>query len=83
MDETTIVDGRGVKIVRSGDGSTVKGSWSVLRGGARFTFTPEENLAECKQYKVIVTTHVKNEAGTPLDKERIAEFTVGKKTVEE
>ena len=81
MDESSVVDGRGVKITRSSDSSSVEGSWSSSRGGARFTFTPKENLAAGEQVKVIVTTRVKNSAGTPLDEARIAEFTVGKMAV--
>jgi len=81
MNEASVVDGRGVKITRSSDGSSVEGSWSSSRGGARFTFTPKENLAAGEQVKVIVTTRVKNSAGTPLDEPRIIEFTVGKPAV--
>jgi len=80
MDEESIVDGRGVKIV-GGDGSPVKGSWSKSRQGTRFTFTAEEDFSEGEKYKAMVTTHVKNEVGTHLDKARIAEFTVGKNAV--
>ena len=81
MNEASVVDGRGVKITRSSNGSAVEGSWSSSRGGTRFTFTPKENLAVGEKYKVIVSTHVNNEAGTPLDEARSAEFTVGKKSV--
>jgi hypothetical protein len=76
MDEASIVDGRGVMIICSGDGSPVKGSWNRTRGGTRFTFTPEENLKEGERYKVIVSAHVKNKAGIPLDEARSTEFTV-------
>ncbi|HUV67315.1 MAG TPA: Ig-like domain-containing protein [Sedimentisphaerales bacterium] len=82
MDEASIVDGRGVKIIRSRDGSPVKGFWTSSRQGARFTFAPKEDFRAGEKYKVIVTTHVKNEAGTPLDEARITEFTVGKMAVE-
>jgi len=80
MDKASVVDGQGVKITRSGAGSAVRGSWSSSRQGARFTFTPEKALEQGEKYRVIVTTHVKNEAGTHLDKETIADFTVGNKT---
>jgi acetyl esterase/lipase len=80
MDEESIVDGRGVKII-CGDGSPVKGSWSKSRRGARFTFTPAEDFREGQKYKVIITAHVKNEAGTHLAEARIAEFTIGKNAV--
>jgi len=82
IDRASVVDGRGVKIIRSRDGSPVEGSWGSSRQGTRFTFTPEKDFRAGEKYKVLVTTHVKNEAGTHLDKERTAEFTVGKKTIE-
>ncbi len=81
MNEASIVDGRGVKITRSSDGSSVEGSWGRSRQGARFTFTPKEDFRVGEMYKVIVTTRVKNEAGTSLDEAKTAEFTVGKKAV--
>jgi len=77
MDEESIVDGRGAKVVR-GDGSPVEGSWSTLRQGARFTFTPEEDLSKSEKCKLTITTDVRNEVGTHLGEARIAEFTIGK-----
>ena len=82
MNKASIVNGRGVKITRWGNGSSVKGSWSSSRGGTRYTFTPEGNLTEGEQYKITLSTQVKNEAGTPLAKTKIVKFTVGTKTVE-
>ena len=80
MDEESIVDGRGAKII-CGDGSPVKGSWSKSQRGARFTFTPAEDFREGEKVKVIITTHVKNEVGTHLAEARIAEFRIGKSAV--
>jgi len=80
MDEESIVDGSGVKIV-VGDGSPVKGSWSKSRQSTRFTFTAKEDFREDEKYNVIITTHVKNEVGTHLDEARIVEFTIGKSAV--
>jgi hypothetical protein len=78
MNATSIIDGGGVRVMRSSDDSSVEGSWSSSRGETRFTFTPKENLAAGEKYKIIVLTHVKNEAGTPLDEGRIVEFSVAK-----
>ncbi|MCD6287959.1 MAG: Ig-like domain-containing protein [Candidatus Hydrogenedentes bacterium] len=80
MDSSSIIDGHGVKIIRSDNGTPVQGSWTVSRQSTRFTFTPENDLEQNVKYKVVVATDVKNKAGTPLAKTRTAEFTVGKQT---
>jgi len=82
MDETSIVDGQSVKITRSSDGSQVKGSWTSSRGNARYTFTPEKKLTAGEQYRLAVSTGVKNAAGTPLAETRVSKFTVGKRVVQ-
>jgi hypothetical protein len=81
-DKESVVDGHGVKIVHLDSGSPVYGSWSSSRGGSRFTFTPSEALLEGEQYEILVSTRVKDLAGTPLDAARTAKFTVGKRTAE-
>jgi len=81
MDKESIVDGSGVKIICCGDGSPVEGSWSKSRQGTRFTFTAKEDFRDGEKYNVMITTNVKNEVGTHLDKVRIVEFTVGKNAV--
>jgi acetyl esterase/lipase len=81
MDEQSVVDGEGVKIVGT-NGSPVKGAWSKSRQGARFTFTPDEDFSEGEKYKVTITTQVKNEAGTRLAEAGTAEFTVGQGAVD-
>ena len=43
---------------------------------------PNPILVVGEKHKAIVSIHVKNEAGTHLDKSRTAEFTVGEKTAE-
>jgi hypothetical protein len=78
MDETGIVDGRGVKTTRSRDGSPVEGSWNKSRRGTKFTFTPKENLMEGERYRIDISTGVTNQVGNPLAEARIIEFTVGK-----
>ena len=81
MDEASIVDAQGVQITRASDGVAVQGAWRSSRGGARFTFTPGAPLAEGEQYRVAVSTGVKNAAGTPLVEARVSEFTVEKRVV--
>jgi len=78
MDEKSVTDGSGVKIIRLKDNTQVKGKWEVLYKKTKFIFTPGQKFIENERYKVIVTTNVKNENGTHLDKERIAEFKVEK-----
>ncbi|MCK4966692.1 Ig-like domain-containing protein [bacterium] len=79
MDENSITNGSGVKIIRLKDNTQVKGKWKTLYKKTRFVFTPEQKLRENEKYKIIITTCVKNKNGTNLDKEKIAEFTVTKK----
>jgi len=79
MDKRSITDGDGVKIIRLKDNTNIKGSWKISHGRTKFTFTPEQRLKENEKYRVIVTTNVKNEVGTHLDKEKISEFKVAER----
>ena len=76
MDEKTILDNSGISLVRLSDNTEVKGSWKVSHGGTKFTFIPEHTLKTSEQYKIVISTKVRDNAGTPLDKERTARFKV-------
>jgi Bacterial Ig-like domain len=52
------------------------GSWKASHGGTRYTFKPEKALNKNGQYSIIVTTKVKDKAGTPLDRKKIVQFRV-------
>jgi hypothetical protein len=76
IDEKTILDNSGVRLIRLSDQIQVKGSWKVSHGGTKFTFIPEQALKNDEPYKIIISTNVRDKAGTPLDKEKTASFTV-------
>lgn len=74
MDVKSIIGGSGVKIIRLKDNTPVSGKWQALYKNTKFIFTPDREFRENERYKIIVTTNVKNEAGTRLDSERTEEF---------
>lgn len=75
MNEGSIVDGEGVKIIAD-DGSLVEGSWHKSRQGTRFEFIPAKDFKPGGKYKMIIAPQVKNEAGTQLGESKIVEFTI-------
>ncbi len=78
MDVKSVTDGNGVKIIRFQDNKQVSGKWEILRNGTFFNFTPDEKFSENENYRVVITTKVKNERGIGLKKEKVVEFTVAK-----
>jgi hypothetical protein len=76
IDEKTILDNNGIRLVSLPDNVQVKGSWKVSHRGTRFTFIPEQFLKKAQQYKIIVSTKVRDRAGTPLDKEKTVSFKI-------
>jgi len=74
MDEKSVTDGEGVKIIRMSNNKPVKGTWEISRHSTKFTFTPEIPFKEGEKYRVVVSKQVKNKAGTPLAEEKISEF---------
>jgi len=55
----------------------VSGSWKATRKGTRFVFVPGQALNSNEEYKIIITPKVKDQAGTPLAKERVVKFGTG------
>lgn len=76
IDEKSILEEKGIRIINSKSRKEVKGSWKVSHGGTKFTFTPEQPLNKDERYKVDITSDVKDKAGTRLDKEMIVQFKV-------
>jgi hypothetical protein len=76
IDEKTILENKGIRLVSLSDNTEVKGSWKASHGGTKFTFVPEQALKNSEQYKIIVSTKVRDKAGTRLDKEKIVQFKV-------
>jgi hypothetical protein len=76
IDTQSIIREKGILIIRAKNNREVDGSWKVSHGGTRFTFLPKKALNKNEQYSIIVTTKVKDKAGTHLDKEKIVQFKV-------
>ncbi|MEX2234807.1 MAG: Ig-like domain-containing protein [Cyclobacteriaceae bacterium] len=79
VDEPSILEKKAVKIIRAKDNKEINGSWKVSHGGTKFTFQPSQALLNNEQYKVLVTTKVKDKKGTKLEKEKIVVFKVAGK----
>jgi len=76
MDEKSVLEKNGIRIIRTNTNKYVKGSWKVSHGGTKFTFTPEQPLQKNELYQIEITSLVKDKAGTRLDKEKIIKFKV-------
>jgi hypothetical protein len=79
MDEKSVTDGKGVKIIRMSNNKPLKGSWERSRQSTRFTFIPRDKFSDGEKYKIVVSAGVKNLAGTYLDKEVVSEFKISKR----
>ena len=76
IDEKTILENDGIRLVSLSDNTPVKGRWKASHGGTKFTFVPEQALKSNEQYKIIISTKVRDKAGTYLDKEKTVRFKV-------
>ena len=76
MDEKSVLEKNGIRIIRTNTNKYVNGSWKVSHGGTKFTFTPEQPLQKNELYQIDITSLVKDKAGTRLDKEKIIKFKV-------
>ncbi len=76
IDEKTILEKKGIRIICTKNNKDVNGKWKVSHGGSKFTFTPAQSLQKNEEYKINITTQVKDKAGTKLGKEMIAQFKV-------
>jgi hypothetical protein len=79
VDEQTILGKKAVKVIRAKDRKEIDGNWKVSHGGTKFTFQPSRPLDNNEQYKVLVTTKVKDNKGIKLEMEKTAVFTVAPK----
>ncbi len=67
----------GIRVVRKSDGAPVAGRWSARRDNTYFQFTPEVDLDPQTTYRLVITTAVRSESGTPLAAEESIEFSTG------
>jgi hypothetical protein len=77
IDDQSIMKEKGVVIKSVKNNQEIDGTWKVSHRGTRYTFTPVKVLNKNEQYGIIVSTKVKDKAGTQLDMEKIFHFTVG------
>jgi len=76
IDEKSILDKKGVRVIYTKTNKVVNGSFKVSRGGTKFTFIPDQPLQKNGQYKINITSQVKDKAGIKLEKEKVVEFKV-------
>ncbi len=74
MDEKSVTNGKGVKIIRMSDNKPIKGRWEISRQSTKFTFVPKKPFNEGEKYKIVVSTNVKNKFGTILAQNSVMEF---------
>jgi hypothetical protein len=76
IDDQSIIQEKGILIIRVKSNREVDGSWKISHGGTRFIFIPAQPLNINEQYSIIVTTKVKDKAGTHLDRKKTVQFKV-------
>jgi len=76
MDERSILENKGIRIIRTNTNKEVNGSWKVSHGGTKFTFIPDQPFRKNELYQINVTSQVKDKAGIRLAKEKIVKFKV-------
>lgn len=74
IDEKSIIEEKGIKIINLNDNRSVSGKWKVTHGGTKFSFIPNEPLINNTSYRITVTRTVRDKAGTRLDKEKHIQF---------
>ncbi len=76
IDEKTVIDNKGIRLVNLKDNKELDGSWTVSNGGTKFTFTPAQSLLNNEEYKIIISPNIEDKAGTRMGKEKIVQFKV-------
>jgi uncharacterized protein (TIGR02145 family) len=76
IDENTILDNNGIRVISFSDNMPVKGSWKVSHGGTKFSFTPEQALKRGEDYMIIISARVRDKAGIYLEEEKTVHFKV-------
>ncbi len=76
IDENTILDDNGIRLIRVQDNNLVKGSWKASHKGTKYTFIPEKPLKAGSDYKIVISPSVRDKAGTPMGREVTCHFKV-------
>jgi len=74
IDERTIQEKHGIRVVGLSDKQEVKGTWRSTRKGTRFIFVPERALKANENYQIVITREVRDKAGTALEAARTIRF---------
>lgn len=77
IDEKTVLDNQGIKLISLSDKSELSGSWKISRGGTKFTFIPEQVLNGNTEYKIVISDKIRDKAGTRLGRNKIVRFKTG------
>ena len=76
IDEKTILEKDGIRVMRLKEKKQIKGKWKISHGGTRFTFIPDEPLEKNERYQIVITSKVRDKAGTRLKNGRTVQFQV-------
>ena len=76
IDEKTVIDNKGIRVISVKDNTEVEGSWNISNGGTKFNFTPAQPLKNSEEYKIIISPKIKDKAGIRMGKEKIVQFKV-------
>jgi Bacterial Ig-like domain len=76
IDSQSIVHDKGIMIIRTKNNREVDGTWKISHGGTRYTFIPYHAFIKNEKYSIIVTTKVKDKAGTHFDLEKTLHFKI-------
>jgi hypothetical protein len=74
IDQNSIIKDHGLKVVKASDNKEVEGSWKTAHKGTLFVFTPDQALESNQQYKILITSKIKDTRGTPLKAVRTVKF---------
>jgi hypothetical protein len=76
IDGESILNGKGIRILRAKNNNEVEGFWKVSHGGTRYSFKPAHDLNKNEKYSFDITAIVKDKRGIHLEQEKTVRFTV-------
>jgi hypothetical protein len=76
IDTMTITREKAIRLISKDTGSEIDGTWKVSHRGTRFTFKPAQPLKRNEDYTVLITTGVRDLAGTHLEREKTVDFRI-------
>ncbi|MCK9479740.1 MAG: Ig-like domain-containing protein [Firmicutes bacterium] len=66
IDAATVTNGENIKITRVDNGETVSGSWQSFQRGTLFKWTPTDVLDLGTEYRITLTTGIKDKLGRSI-----------------